>query len=157
MQVVLAWPQWGSFVFLQLIALLMQYIKPFFTFPNHFYLQGGCYHRGTWRTMHCRLVFALTVKEPLVNVCVCVIVEGVEGEWVVTPPPTPPLPQYTCSVTIYAKTTLHCSPGSSMLPGIIQCRNKSGSSKSSRPGYIYACQKRRDRSRITVVKKLKPQ
>jgi hypothetical protein len=50
----------------------------------------------------CTVVFTLNVTDRLANECV--------GGGV-----APPL---TCSVTINAKTTVHCSPGSSMALGV---------------------------------------
>jgi hypothetical protein len=76
-----------------------------------------CSNVGTWRTIH-TVVFALIVTGPSSErVCVrggacfgppLVGGFGVGGGLV---PPPPPL---ACSVTIYAKTTVLCSPDSSM-------------------------------------------
>jgi hypothetical protein len=59
----------------------------------------------------CAVVFALTVTEPASECAtVCVCVGG--GGGLLYPTPLP----LAGSVTIYAKTTVHCSPGSSMVP-----------------------------------------
>ncbi len=55
----------------------------------------------------CIVVFALIVTEPVSE---CVYVEGMEGGGVNLQPSLP----LAGSVTIYAKTTVHCSPGSSV-------------------------------------------
>jgi hypothetical protein len=55
----------------------------------------------------CTVVFALIATEPAI-VFVCV-----RGGLVI-PPPFPPPPRLADSVTIYAKTTVHCSPDSFM-------------------------------------------
>jgi hypothetical protein len=55
----------------------------------------------------CTVVFALIVKEPaLVIVCWCV--------WKGREDATPLHPYLAGSITIYAKRTVHCSPGSSV-------------------------------------------
>jgi hypothetical protein len=56
--------------------------------------------------VQCTVVFTFTVTEPA-SECVCV-----QGEGVTAPPP--PHPTSRGSVTIYAKTTVQCSLGSSM-------------------------------------------
>jgi hypothetical protein len=61
----------------------------------------------------CTVVYAFSVQEPLVNVCACVYMwRGRRGRGLLTCYTPSPL---TGSVTIYAKTTVHCSPGSSMV------------------------------------------
>jgi hypothetical protein len=62
---------------------------------------------GTWRTIHCALIDTDPASE-----CMCV---GGGGVGLLVATPSPSLAGFA---TIYAKTTAHCSPGSSMITGI---------------------------------------
>jgi hypothetical protein len=71
---------------LQLIALLMQNIKLFLLFQIISICKGVVIIEEPGE--QCTVVFALTVKEPLANVCACVYVEWGGGGCYTPPSPS---------------------------------------------------------------------